>query len=72
MDLNELRTEIDSVDSQLIELLTRRMEISRGIGEYKIANGLPVLDSAREEVKLQSVGEKCRPETREYIVRLKK
>ena len=70
MDLSQLRTEIDAVDTQLIELLTRRMEISRGIGEYKLANGLPVLDPDREVVKLRSVGEKCRPETREYIVRL--
>ena len=47
--LLEYRKEIESIDSQLIELLVQRMELSRKIGQYKKENGLAIFDPKREE-----------------------
>jgi chorismate mutase len=33
----------------LVALFERRMEVSRQVAEYKLQNGLPVLDQGREE-----------------------
>ena len=48
-DLEEYRRRIDAIDAQLVQLFLRRMEVTRKVGEYKNANGLPVLDSGREK-----------------------
>lgn len=53
-DLKELRTEIDQIDRQLVELFKERMEVARGVAEYKIANGMPVLDPERERQVLEA------------------
>lgn len=45
--LTELRFEIDRIDTELLSLLSRRMQISREIGIYKKENGLSVLQSKR-------------------------
>ena len=42
MDLQELRNEINDIDSQLQELFNKRMQISFKVAEYKIANNMPV------------------------------
>ena len=55
MDLLELRKEIDKIDSDIVELYERRMEISKGVAEYKIANGKKAFDKAREEEKIAKV-----------------
>lgn len=47
-DLKQLRGAIDEVDGQLTQLFARRMELTRRVGEYKLAHGLPVLDATRE------------------------
>ena len=44
MDLLELRNEIDKLDDELIPLLLKRMDISRQVAEYKVQNGIPVLN----------------------------
>lgn len=48
-DLEALRAEIDRIDETLIEMISRRIEISRRIGYIKRSLGLPVRDPAREE-----------------------
>lgn len=70
MELSELRTQIDAIDAQLIELLERRMDVAAGVAEYKRGTGKPVLDAARELEKLQAVSDRCRPETTELITGL--
>lgn len=45
--LNTLRTQIDVIDHQLIEVLGKRMEVSDGIGKLKKANNVAVLQSKR-------------------------
>ncbi len=56
-ELEKLRGEIDEVDAQLVELFRRRMDITRRVGEYKAARGLPVLDQERERQVLRKKGE---------------
>lgn len=45
--INTLRTQIDVIDHQLIEVLGKRMKVSDGIGELKKANNVAVLQSKR-------------------------
>ena len=54
-DLNELRVEIDSIDRQIVELLTQRMAVANEVAEYKRERDLPVLDSSREQALLTKV-----------------
>lgn len=51
--LDEARREIDAVDAEMAALFCRRMDAVRKVAEYKQANGLPVLDAAREEAVVQ-------------------
>lgn len=46
-DLANLRSEIDDIDSELIQLLARRMEVSAQIGEYKKRNNVTVVQMDR-------------------------
>ncbi|RKZ01080.1 chorismate mutase [Candidatus Fermentibacteria bacterium] len=51
-DMNEiekLREQIDAVDSEIVKLLNRRIEIVLKIGDQKAAGSLPVEDLSREE-----------------------
>lgn len=54
-DMKKLRDEIDRIDDQILKLYEERMDVVRAIGEYKIANGLPVYDASREDAKLERV-----------------
>lgn len=45
--LTELRSQIDKLDDQLLELLSRRMRVSRDIGQYKKEHNMPVLQAQR-------------------------
>ncbi|PKQ65766.1 hypothetical protein BZG02_01800 [Labilibaculum filiforme] len=47
--LEKYRNQIDSVDSQLIELLAQRMNIVEGIGEYKAEKNMTILQLQRWE-----------------------
>lgn len=59
MDLVELRKQIDKIDSQLIPLLLDRMEVAKGVAQYKVDNGIPVLNEKREQEILDNVADKC-------------
>ena len=50
--LDTLRSSIDNIDAALILLLAERFKITKAVGEYKAANGLPPADPAREEVQI--------------------
>jgi chorismate mutase len=45
--LEELRTEIDKLDGELLEILSKRMEIINEIGDYKIENDITILQMKR-------------------------
>lgn len=46
-DLAQLRSEIDDIDGELLQLLSRRMDISAQIGEYKKKNNVTVVQMDR-------------------------
>ena len=46
-DLTNLRAQIDVIDSQLIDMMGKRMKISDGIGELKKQKNVAVLQSVR-------------------------
>jgi len=45
--LSELRKQIDEMDDQLLEVLAKRMRISREIGTYKKEHNIQILQTAR-------------------------
>ena len=59
MDLLELRNQIDEIDSQLIPLLMKRMDIAKDVAAYKIEHGIPVLNAQREQEILDKVAKEC-------------
>lgn len=54
-DIKILRDEINSINSEILTLFIRRMEISKEIAEYKIQNKLPVLDRKREKEIIEEI-----------------
>lgn len=55
MGLEEIRSEIDNIDKQLLELFKMRMDCARQVGEYKLANNIPILNMERENEILDAV-----------------
>ena len=43
------RASIDNIDAALIHILAERFRITKAVGAYKAANGLPASDPSREE-----------------------
>lgn len=66
MDITQLREKIDSIDNQLVNLFTQRMEITRDIAAYKKENNLPIYVPARERQKLQEVAKLAGPDMDDY------
>ena len=66
MDLNEIRSEIDKIDDELVRLFCQRMHVAAQVADYKKANNLPIFQPARERAKLQDVAEKAGPEMANY------
>ncbi|MBQ9733514.1 MAG: chorismate mutase, partial [Clostridia bacterium] len=66
MDIQELRQQIDSIDTELVELFRRRMDVSRDIAECKKKEGRKVYDPVREREKLAEIAEKSGEDMREY------
>ena len=56
-DLNEIRNNIDEIDSQLVELFNRRMELAGEVAAYKAQNNLPITNTGREREILTRVAE---------------
>ena len=53
-ELDELRQQIDMLDKQLIEIVSKRMSISEKIAKYKYENGITVLQARRYDEILAS------------------
>ena len=68
MDLSTLREQINQIDSDMLELFLRRMQVSSNIAEYKRQNSLPVLDAARERELLAGVAQKAGEDLDEYAI----
>jgi len=48
-EIKKLREQIDAVDTEIVKLLNRRIEIVLRISEQKAVNNIPVEDISREE-----------------------
>ena len=59
MELSEIRTKIDAVDDQLLQLFLERMSLSEEVAAYKNEHHLPILNKAREREILAKVMEKA-------------
>ncbi len=46
-DLSDLREQIDELDNELLQLLAKRMRVSREIGQYKLEHHMPILQTQR-------------------------
>ena len=64
-----LRRQLDDLDEQMTALLARRLTLAGEIGRVKAAQGLPVLDEAREAAVLASRGDLL-PQRRAQVERL--
>jgi chorismate mutase len=53
MDLDELRTEIEDIDREIVELVARRTYVADTIAEVKAEQGLPTTDESQEERVMQ-------------------
>lgn len=67
MDIKDLRSKIDEIDTQIVDLFQKRMETAKDIAEYKRSNSLPVLDSIREREKLASVSDMSADNMKDYV-----
>ena len=67
-DLPQIRERIDAVDTQILDLFTRRMALTDEVAAYKAERGLPVLDRARERAKIAEVSEAAPEGVRDYAV----
>jgi chorismate mutase / prephenate dehydratase len=54
-ELNKIREEIDSIDTELIELINKRARLAKNIGDIKKREKIPVLQKNREQIVIDHV-----------------
>lgn len=54
-DLGVLREQIDTIDSQIVDLLNRRANVSLGVGRYKAAKGETIYKPFREQEVMDKI-----------------
>ena len=59
-ELAGLRTEIEAIDRNILELISRRVDAARSVGRAKRAGNLPILDPAREAAVVRRAVELAR------------
>lgn len=62
IDLQDIRNQLDVIDDEILQLFEKRMELCKGVAEYKIQNGKKVLDKQRENSKIQVLRDKATTE----------
>lgn len=55
MSLDQLRSEVDAIDRELLALFLRRMALAKDIAAHKKAAGLPIYHPSRERAVLARV-----------------
>lgn len=53
-DINDLRSQIDELDNEIVTMFLKRLSLCEDVGKYKLKNGLPILDTRREEELLEA------------------
>ena len=66
MELKDYRSQLDTIDDQLVALFKQRMDTVRQITDYKKEHNTPVLSTDRERDILYRVTGLCGPELEEY------
>lgn len=69
MKINEIRAQIDSIDDQIVDLFSKRLQLCRIIGDFKKTNNLPIFNELREQEILNKVSRKD-SDNSEYIRQL--
>lgn len=72
--LEEARSIINEVDSELIKLFTKRMYAATMVAEYKKENNLPIFDEKREkeiiERQMELINDDIKEEFLEFYINL--
>ena len=67
-NLEQMRQDIDKIDSQITDLFRTRMETSLEIAKYKKEHQIPVLNDNREKEVLHKVSEQiCQTAVQHYF-----
>lgn len=59
MSMKELREEINAVDTEIVELIKKRMNIAADVAQYKKDNNIPLYDGERERELLTRVADQA-------------
>lgn len=51
--LIDARTKIDEIDTKIIELFEKRMDVVKDVVAYKLENNMQITDSSREALMLE-------------------
>jgi chorismate mutase len=71
MTIDDLRCEIDRLDSELLKIFNQRAQLALKIGEIKKTSGLPIFDPGREKnIYIRMKSENKGPLDDQAIVRL--
>lgn len=70
MELEELRSQIDLADKELLDAFSKRMSISEQIGQVKKGMSKPILDASREREKLASIYDMANEKDKPYVLPL--
>lgn len=54
-ELADLRGQIDHIDTEIMNALARRFDVTNRVGQLKAQHGLNSVDPVREQEKLQSL-----------------
>jgi len=57
--LEKLRTDIDTIDRELLRLIKKRLNLTGEIGRIKKENNMDIIDSSREEALLEALTKQC-------------
>lgn len=56
MDLQQIRGQIDTIDGEILRLFEERMELVKGVAQYKRENNLPIFHRDREDQIIERIG----------------
>ena len=70
MDLLDIRTEIDKIDDELVELYVKRMALSKEVGKVKAQSSKGAHDGKRESEILYRLSKKTPDELKHYLKEL--
>jgi chorismate mutase len=57
MALENFRKEINEINLELFDLIKRRMDVSKKVGEFKKQNNMPIFDVEREKDIFEKLAE---------------